>query len=229
MKQVSTLTVCAAAVSTFMAFHGVAAAQTAPAPNAAAPTADNCPGGWVRGDDGDCDPPKGEVLGFNIAGMNKAHLAQADTTASPATPPVPETVTAKPAHLASAAPVHHARHRFFGDRHRDATILANFAVGSADAGTLGRDHVKTFVDKLDKTALTGKHVIVNGHTDAHGSRRLNIRLSRQRAEAVKALLISAGLSENAVEIRGHGFDELLRPRHPFAAANRRVDVVVVKD
>ena len=227
MKQVSTLTACAAAVSTFMAFHGVAAAQTAPAPTAAAPTADSCPNGWVRGDDGDCDPPKGEVLGFNIAGMNKAHLAQADTTASPATPPVPEPV--KATKVASVTPVHHAHHRFFGNHHRDATILANFSIGSADAGTLGRDHVKSFVDKLNTAKLNGQHVIVNGHTDAHGSRRLNMRLSRQRAEAVKALLISAGLSENAVEIRGHGYDELLRPRQPFAAANRRVDVVLVKD
>ncbi len=220
-----------AVVSVMMAMHGVAAAQTAPAtaaPTPATPAAGACPNGWTRSDDGDCDPPKGEVLGFSIAGLNHS-AAAAPATPAAATPVAPASYAAT--HVAALNTSHVSHVRAHGRRAHGwvhAPILANFAVGSADAGAGTQDHVRTFVSRFG-SGLKGKHVIVNGHTDARGSRRLNLRLSRERAETVKAMLIKAGLTQEVLEVRGFGYDHLLRPRNPYAAANRRVDVVVVSN
>jgi outer membrane protein OmpA-like peptidoglycan-associated protein len=91
-------------------------------------------------------------------------------------------------------------------------------------------------DTLDKVAIilaafpTGK-VIVTGHADSRGSNAMNLKLSRDRAEAVKTwLLAKTGASSERVIAIGEGEDA------PVASddtpegrqLNRRVDISVAK-
>jgi OmpA-OmpF porin, OOP family len=71
-------------------------------------------------------------------------------------------------------------------------------------------------------------VVVIGHTDTTGTPQNNAELGLRRANAVRALLVQAGLSESAIDIRSHGEGELLVPTadNVFEPRNRRVEVTV---
>ncbi len=77
-------------------------------------------------------------------------------------------------------------------------------------------------------ALPAAEVVVTGHTDRVGSVEANDRLSRARAEAVRELLVAAGLARSAVTVAGRGERE---PAVPTAdevaeARNRRVEIKI---
>jgi outer membrane protein OmpA-like peptidoglycan-associated protein len=82
-------------------------------------------------------------------------------------------------------------------------------------------------DALMSDDLAGFHFDVEGHTDSVGSAGYNARLSEDRSRAVKAYLISRGVSEEHLVARGHGEE------HPAASnataegrqRNRRVEVI----
>jgi len=67
-----------------------------------------------------------------------------------------------------------------------------------------------------------------GHTDNTGSLELNLRLSKERAEAVKAYLVSKGANPSRIEATGYG------PNQPIASnktaegrqQNRRVEFTI---
>lgn len=73
-------------------------------------------------------------------------------------------------------------------------------------------------------------ILVTGHTDNQGSSKANIKLSRERVEAVKNYLISRGVSENRIEGKGYG------PTRPIASnaseetrkLNRRVEFTITR-
>ena len=71
-------------------------------------------------------------------------------------------------------------------------------------------------------------VQVTGHTDRVGSDANNDRLSLQRAEAVRTLLIQRGINSNFLRAVGRGEREPLIPTPDEQAEprNRRVEVIV---
>lgn len=77
-------------------------------------------------------------------------------------------------------------------------------------------------------ARQGGEIIVTGHTDRQGSVEANDRLSLQRAQAVRDLLIGQGFSAQMIEAVGRGErepvvpteDEVVEPR------NRRAEIEV---
>lgn len=71
-------------------------------------------------------------------------------------------------------------------------------------------------------------VTVIGHTDTTGAAPSNYRLGLERAEAVKTLLIKAGLDDRLVEIESHGERNLLRktPDDTAEPRNRRVEITI---
>jgi OOP family OmpA-OmpF porin len=86
-------------------------------------------------------------------------------------------------------------------------------------------------DELKRTNLEGgavgiKNIKVVGHTDSIGTAQYNQKLSERRASAVKAYLISRGVSEDIIHAEGHGL------RGPVAdnktregrAKNRRAEI-----
>lgn len=64
-----------------------------------------------------------------------------------------------------------------------------------------------------------------GHTDNTGSNELNLRLSKDRAESVKAYLVSQGANASRIEATGYGEDQPIATNKTAAGrqANRRVE------
>lgn len=71
-------------------------------------------------------------------------------------------------------------------------------------------------------------VQVTGHTDTVGQREDNDRLSTQRAETIKQMLIEKGLRASFIRAVGRGERQLLIPTSDNVAEmkNRRVEVIV---
>jgi outer membrane protein OmpA-like peptidoglycan-associated protein len=74
--------------------------------------------------------------------------------------------------------------------------------------------------------LKGATISINGHTDGKGSDAFNKRLSERRAASIKTYLVdNFGLSASNLRTVGYGKSRLKNPSDPFAAENRRVEVV----
>ena len=71
-------------------------------------------------------------------------------------------------------------------------------------------------------------VVVVGHTDTTGTPESNAELGLRRANAVRSLLVAAGLTLSTIDIRSHGEAELLVPTADgvFEPKNRRVEITV---
>ena len=73
-------------------------------------------------------------------------------------------------------------------------------------------------------------IVVRGHTDAHPYRSAvydNWRLSSARAQLAYYMLTRAGVPENRFErIEGYADRRLRDPSHPFAAENRRIEILL---
>lgn len=74
-------------------------------------------------------------------------------------------------------------------------------------------------------------VEVQGHTDAGGDPQRNQDLSQQRADSVRAFLVSEGIAPERLQARGYGASQ---PRYPNTSAegrarNRRVEFVLQGD
>jgi outer membrane protein OmpA-like peptidoglycan-associated protein len=70
--------------------------------------------------------------------------------------------------------------------------------------------------------------VVEGHTDSQGSESYNLTLSQNRADAVRAYLVSRGYNANRIEAHGIG---KARPVSENGTAegranNRRVEIIV---
>lgn len=77
-------------------------------------------------------------------------------------------------------------------------------------------------------ARPGGEIVVVGHTDRQGSLDANDRLSLERAQAIRALLIEQGFPAERVEAQGRGEREPLVPTDDEVAEprNRRAEVLV---
>jgi len=104
-----------------------------------------------------------------------------------------------------------------------------FDSGKAVLKSTAKDNLKKMADimkKYPENVLT-----VKGHTDNTGSATVNEALSRQRAEAVRTQLVSAGMPQDILSTQGLG------PSQPVAdngskegrQQNRRVEIEVTVD
>lgn len=91
-----------------------------------------------------------------------------------------------------------------------------------------------FRSTLDQVAQTlnaypATIIDVLGHTDSVGSHEYNQRLSEQRAQAVASYLMSRGVSQTRIAVRGYGETTPIADNGSEAgrAANRRVEIKVV--
>ena len=128
----------------------------------------------------------------------------------------------------------------------------NFSLASWLAGTTDTKVPKRFVfDDLnferDSTTLTpesvptvntlttvlkaypGVSVALEGHTDATGDPSANKRLSLQRADAVKQIMVQGGIPESRITATGYGAESPLASNDTAQgrAKNRRLELVVL--
>jgi OOP family OmpA-OmpF porin len=68
-------------------------------------------------------------------------------------------------------------------------------------------------------------LIIRGHTDSTGTRRRNMQLSRERAQAVKDYLVKKGVDEGRLRVEGLGPDEPVADNKTARgrAKNRRIE------
>ncbi len=87
---------------------------------------------------------------------------------------------------------------------------------------------------LDQVALTMKahpeikKIRVEGHTDETGTRELNLRLSQQRAQAVREYIVRKGVKPERLSAKGYGPDKPIAEgtSDEARAKNRRVEFIV---
>lgn len=85
---------------------------------------------------------------------------------------------------------------------------------------------KKVLDKVAKL-LEGKENIlieIQGHTDAGGKEKINLWISKKRADGVKKYLIKKGVKANIITAKGFGEKKLLLPKKAYDPSNRRVEI-----
>ena len=75
-----------------------------------------------------------------------------------------------------------------------------------------------------------RRIRVEVHTDGRGSAAEQLTQSRQRAEAVKTVLVKNGVSAKRVSVRGYGGSKLLLPPVTKRGRDRneRVEFIILK-
>lgn len=102
----------------------------------------------------------------------------------------------------------------------------NFEYNSAAVGPQAEPQLHNLGKALTSSELEGSVFMLGGHTDAKGTDGYNQSLSERRAETVKKFLMENYKipAENLVST-GYGESELKNKSDPFAAENRRVQIV----
>ncbi len=83
---------------------------------------------------------------------------------------------------------------------------------------------------LTNEAFKDRGFLIAGHTDAKGRPAPNQVVSQRRAESVKAYLVkNYGVDPKRLRVIGYGKEQLKDPAQPFAAINRRVQIINLPD
>jgi outer membrane protein OmpA-like peptidoglycan-associated protein len=106
----------------------------------------------------------------------------------------------------------------------DLTI--NFDFNSAAITSKAESQLNNLGEALRNPRMENEVIVLGGHTDAKGSDEYNQKLSERRAEAVKKYLVEKlHVSAENLSTVGYGKKHLLNTANPFAAENRRVQII----
>jgi outer membrane protein OmpA-like peptidoglycan-associated protein len=112
------------------------------------------------------------------------------------------------------------------EKQAQITIAIQFDLNSARIRPDSFQAVGLMADSLYHPYLQGYRFLVVGNTDGTGSREYNLKLSQQRADAIREALINPfGIAPARIEAVGLGEEQLLKPANPEAAENRRVQLI----
>ena len=105
------------------------------------------------------------------------------------------------------------------------SLLIQFDFNSAKVKPESQQALANLAQALQSKELADSKFAVEGHTDAKGRADYNLKLSQQRADAVRAFLAHNGVAEPRLAAIGKGSTELANTADPLAAENRRVRIV----
>lgn len=118
--------------------------------------------------------------------------------------------------------------RALSDAEKPSVMLrVEFDLGRAELTEAGRQQLDELAAALARPAGSMDKGIfrIEGHTDSLGADDYNLRLSKERAEAVVAYLTEAHAVDPArLEVEGYGETRPATPDDTEAAINRRVEV-----
>jgi outer membrane protein OmpA-like peptidoglycan-associated protein len=102
-----------------------------------------------------------------------------------------------------------------------------FEVGETELLDTATQNLRDVIELLESEP--DKQIRIEGHTDSTGPNALNLRLSRERAEAVRDALIELGIDADRLTAVGMGEDFPIATNETAEgrARNRRVDVIVL--
>lgn len=108
---------------------------------------------------------------------------------------------------------------------RDAIANLEFATGKSDIKPGSFPSLNRVADLLKRKNLSLK---LAGHTDNVGAAASNMRLSKDRAESVKAYLVSQGANPSRIEATGYGENQPIASNKTAAGRqkNRRVEFTI---
>lgn len=107
-----------------------------------------------------------------------------------------------------------------------ASLLITFETNSAVLTSEARQSLDVVGNALKAEKLTGFNFSIEGHADPRGNADTNLKLSGERAEAVRQYLMQKhGLEASRLTAVGKGDREPLNLRNPAAPENRRVTIV----
>lgn len=102
----------------------------------------------------------------------------------------------------------------------------NFAFDSAELLPDATIKLDKLGQVLARPNLQSNNIVISGHTDHKGSAEYNLNLSERRANSVADYLAGKfSLDRSNLTSVGYGYEKLKNPSNPFAAENRRVEIV----
>lgn len=106
------------------------------------------------------------------------------------------------------------------------SLLITFETGSATLTPKSRQSLDVVGQALGSARLAPFRFAIEGHADPRGHPAANLALSQQRAQSVRAYLVSAMKIDGArLDAVGKGDREPLNRADPEAPENRRVTIV----
>lgn len=105
------------------------------------------------------------------------------------------------------------------------SLLIQFDFNSTKVRPESQQALANLSQALLSSDLQASSFAVEGHTDGKGSAEYNLKLSQQRAQAVREFLVGRGVQDARLKASGKGASELANPSDPFAPENRRVRIV----
>ena len=105
------------------------------------------------------------------------------------------------------------------------SLLIQFDFNSSTVKPESQQALANLAQALKSKELGESKFAVEGHTDGKGRADYNLKLSQQRADAVRTFLASKGVVDARLQAVGKGATELANTADPLAAENRRVRIV----
>ncbi|GAB3699205.1 hypothetical protein GCM10027592_24970 [Spirosoma flavus] len=157
---------------------------------------------------------------------------EAETTAAPISEPVATAATSTPPAILTLTEATTERELAEGQKFKSIFEPIDLYFPLAEANYIKtKETVKFFEEAIRYLSEhKDKKLQLTGHTDNSGADNINLQLSRDRANDVKARLRKAGVPSSQIEIRAKGESEPKADNSTMSGrkANRRVTVVVIQ-
>jgi peptidoglycan-associated lipoprotein len=169
--------------------------------------------------------PPPPAAGPPPAPVAAAPAEQAPPPPAPSAPPVAASPAPQPAPVPPPSPSQPSRPPAEFTEHPDVKDVF-FDAGHVDVGPHGSEILKQNARWLIEHA--DYVVLIEGHSDYHGTREKNEAVGLQRAKSAMLFLAKEGVSETRIQIVSYGEDRpVCREKTPACAAkNRRVHFLV---